>query len=95
MEYENAYIELPGEANPLSRDNLVRNLALGAGRSAGTNDLQTATKQLQEWEGQSQFYVQLQAVFIDSDLPFEVRYLAVLQLLMDFAGLVLVLKLGA
>jgi hypothetical protein len=81
MEYENAYIELPGEANPLNRDNLIRNLALGAGRSAGTNDLQTATKQLQEWEAQSHFYFQLQAIFIDQDLPFEVRYLAVLQLL--------------
>ncbi|KIW09084.1 uncharacterized protein PV09_00030 [Verruconis gallopava] len=81
MDYESEFIELPGEANPLSRDNLIRNLALGAGRSAGTNDLQTATKQLQEWESQSQFYVHLQAVFMDQDLPFEVRYLAILQLL--------------
>ena len=81
MDYENAYIELPGEANPLSRDALIRNLALGANRQAGTNDLQTATKQLQEWEAQSVFYLHLQSVFVDQGLPFEVRYLAILQLL--------------
>lgn len=81
MDYENTYIELPGEANPLNRDSLVRNLALGAGRTAGTNDLQTATAQLQQWEGQSHFFVELQSVFIDQGLPFEVRYLAILQLL--------------
>jgi hypothetical protein len=74
-------IELVGEANPLSRDNLVRNLALGASRSAGNHELQTATKQLQEWESQSPFYVQLQQVFVDQSLPYEVRYLAILQLL--------------
>ena len=81
MDYETAYIELPGEANPLTRQSLIRNLALGTGVSAGTQDLQTATKQLAEWESQSAFYIELQSVFADQDLPFEVRYLAILQLL--------------
>jgi hypothetical protein len=81
MDVEPVYIELPGEANPLNRDGLIRNLILGTGRSANTQELQTATKQLEGWQAQSEFYVQLQSVFIDQGLPFEVRYLAILQLL--------------
>jgi hypothetical protein len=76
----NDAIELPGEANPLSYDALVRNLAIGSSGSS-TQELQTITKQLQEWENQSAYYVELQSVFINQGLPFEVRYLAILQLL--------------
>ncbi|RDI82667.1 hypothetical protein Vi05172_g7351 [Venturia inaequalis] len=81
MDVEPVYIELPGEANPLNRDALIRNLVLGTGKSANTQELQTATKQLEKWQAQSEFYLQLQSVFVDQGLPFEVRYLAVLQLL--------------
>jgi hypothetical protein len=74
-------IELPGEANPLSYDALVRNLAIGSSGGSNTQQLQTITKQLQEWENQSSYFVELQSVFINQGLPYEVRYLAILQLL--------------
>jgi hypothetical protein len=73
-------IELPGEANPLTYDALVRNLAIGSSGS-NTQELQTITKQLQEWENQSAFFVELQSIFVNQGLPYEVRYLAILQLL--------------
>lgn len=72
MDFKHAYIELPGEANPLNRDSLIRNLALGAGRNAATSELQTAAKQLQVWENQSPYYPALQSVFVETELPFEV-----------------------
>jgi hypothetical protein len=74
-------IELPGEANPLTYDALVRSLAIGSSGGANTQALQTITKQLQEWENQSSYFVELQSIFINQGLPYEVRYLAILQLL--------------
>jgi hypothetical protein len=71
-------IEVPGEANPLTEGILFHVL-----RSAASNDrtqIQTGTKQLQEWEKAHGFYPLLQTVFLDKSLPFEVRYLAVIQL---------------
>lgn len=71
-------IELPGEANPLAQGILFHVL-----RSASSSDptqVQTGTKQLQTWEKAQGFYPLLQSVFIDKSLPFEVRYLAVIQL---------------
>ncbi|KAF2434686.1 putative importin 11 [Tothia fuscella] len=74
-------VELPGEANPLNRNRLIHNLQVGSHRSANNHELQTVTKQLQEWENQSEFYVLLQSISTDQSVPFEARYLAGLQLL--------------
>jgi hypothetical protein len=41
--------------------------------------LQTGTKQIQQWETSPGFYRYLQDVFLDYSLPFELRDLAVIQ----------------
>ncbi|KAF2230261.1 ARM repeat-containing protein [Viridothelium virens] len=74
----NSAFELPAEANPLTE-----NLLLHALKSAASNDvhqLQTGTKQLQQWETRKGYYPHLQSIFLDKHLPREVRYLAVIQL---------------
>lgn len=71
-------IEVPGEANPLTEGTLLHVL-----RSASSSDpqqIQSGTKQLQQWEKSPGYYRQLQSVFMDRSLPIEVRYLAVIQL---------------
>lgn len=71
-------IEVSGEANPLTEGMLLHVL-----KSASSNDqhqIQTGTKQLQNWEKAAGYYKHLQSVFIDRSLPFEVRYLAIIQL---------------
>jgi len=71
-------IEVPGEANPLTQANLFH--VLRAASSAEPAQVQTGTKQLQTWERAQGFYPLLQTVFVDTSLPFPVRYLAVIQL---------------
>lgn len=71
-------IEVPAEANPLSENLLVHSL-----RSASSSDpqqIQTGTKQLQQWEKSPGYYVHLQSAYIDRRLPLEIRYLAIIQL---------------
>ncbi|KAH6639557.1 armadillo-type protein [Boeremia exigua] len=71
-------IEVPGEANPLTEGILFHVL-----RSASSSDpqqVQTGTKQLQQWEKARGYYPLLQTVFVDRSLPLEVRYLAIIQL---------------
>ncbi|GAB7346328.1 hypothetical protein MBLNU457_5045t1 [Dothideomycetes sp. NU457] len=71
-------IEAPGEANPLTESTLLQTL-----QAASSNDphqIQTGTKQLQQWEKSPGFYKHLQSVFIARSLPVDVRYLAVIQL---------------
>ncbi|PNS13940.1 hypothetical protein CAC42_1431 [Sphaceloma murrayae] len=71
-------IEAPGEANPLTESTLLHTL-----RSASSNDqqqIQTGTKQLQQWEKSSGYYRHLQSVYLERSLPIEVRYLAIIQL---------------
>lgn len=78
MNVEFTAIEVPGEANPLTEGILYHVL-----RSASSTDptqIQTGTKQLQTWEKTRGFYPLLQAVFLDKSLPYEVRYLAIIQL---------------
>jgi hypothetical protein len=94
MNAEFSAIEVPGEANPLTEGILYHVL-----RSASSTDptqIQTGTKQLQEWEKARGFYpllqvctphrtveqvlTVLQSVFLDKSLPLEVRYLAIIQL---------------
>ncbi|KAF2723521.1 ARM repeat-containing protein [Polychaeton citri CBS 116435] len=71
-------IEVPGEANPLTETLVVHSL-----RAASSNEpyqIQAGTKQLQQWERSTGFYVHLQNTYFDTRLPIEIRYLAVIQL---------------
>lgn len=71
-------IEVPGEANPLSPQNVLHALVLAA--SATQQQVQTGTQQLQNWEKQPMYYSFIQDVFLDHSVPNEVRYLAIIQL---------------
>ncbi|KAJ5625877.1 hypothetical protein N7510_002186 [Penicillium lagena] len=71
-------IEVSGEANPLSPQNVLNALVLAA--SATQQQVQTGTQQLQNWEKQPMYYSFLQDVFLDHSVPNEVRYLAIIQL---------------
>ncbi|KAK7514031.1 armadillo-type protein [Phyllosticta citriasiana] len=71
-------VELPAEANPLTENILFHVLRSAA--SSDSHQIQTGTKQLQQWEKKGGFFPLLQTVFIDRSLPFEVRYLAIIQL---------------
>ncbi|KAF2221250.1 armadillo-type protein [Elsinoe ampelina] len=71
-------IEAPGEAAPLTEQALLR--ALAAASSRDQNQIQSGTKQLQQWEKSEGFYKYLQSIFIERSLPLEVRYLAIIQL---------------
>ncbi|KAJ5818437.1 hypothetical protein N7474_004028 [Penicillium riverlandense] len=71
-------IEVSGEANPLSPQNVLHALVLAA--STAQQQVQTGTQQLQNWEKQPMYYSFLQDVFLDHSVPNEVRYLAIIQL---------------
>lgn len=71
-------IEVPGEANPLTENLLIHTLRSAS--SSDPNQIQTGTKQLQQWEKSPGYYLHLQSAYIDRRLPVEVRYLAVIQL---------------
>lgn len=51
-------IELPGEANPLSLQNVQNALALAA--SSTQQQVQTGAQQLQNWEKEENYYTFLQ-----------------------------------
>ena len=70
--------ELPAEANPLTENLLYHTLKSAA--SSDAHQLQTGTKQLQQWETEKGYYPHLQSIFLDKRLPFEIRYLAIIQL---------------
>jgi hypothetical protein len=71
-------IEVPGEANPLTETSIVH--TLHSASSSDQNQIQTGTKQLQQWEKSSKYYCHLQSAYLDRRLPPEVRYLAIIQL---------------
>ena len=74
----NFAIEVPGEANPLTDQTLFHVL-----KSATSNDQQqikSGAQQLQNWEKSPGFYSSLQSLLLNKSLPFEVRYLSVIQL---------------
>ena len=71
-------IELPPEANPLNPQTLFDTLTRAS--SSDPQQVKTSTQQLQNWEKQPGFYSSLQFVFIDTSLPFEIRYLCAIQL---------------
>ncbi|KAF2678917.1 ARM repeat-containing protein [Lentithecium fluviatile CBS 122367] len=88
MNVECSAIEVPGEANPLT-DGILYHI-LRSASSTDPTQIQTGAKQLQAWEKTARYYPllqvrrdlpsTLQAVFLDKSLPYEVRYLAIIQL---------------
>ncbi|PCH02643.1 Armadillo-like helical [Penicillium occitanis (nom. inval.)] len=74
----NDVVEVPGEANPLTAQNLFNSLAAAA--SSVQQQVQIGTQQLQHWEKQVGFYPLLQEAFLDHSLPIEIRYLSIIQL---------------
>ncbi|KAJ5278946.1 hypothetical protein N7478_004318 [Penicillium angulare] len=71
-------IEVPGEASPLSYQNVVNTLVMAA--SSSQQQLKMGTAQLQAWQKQPSYHSLLQDAFCDHSLPTEVRYLAIIQL---------------
>lgn len=71
-------IEVSGETNPLNLQNVVNSLVLAA--SSNPQQVQTGTKQLQNWERIPTYHAFLQDVFLDQSAPNEVRYLSIIQL---------------
>ncbi|PKY04285.1 ARM repeat-containing protein [Aspergillus campestris IBT 28561] len=71
-------VELPGESNPLTVQNVLSALVQAA--SSTQQQVQTGGQQLQNWEKQEKYYTYLQDVFLDHSVPVEVRYLSIIQL---------------
>ncbi|EMC99470.1 hypothetical protein BAUCODRAFT_82563 [Baudoinia panamericana UAMH 10762] len=71
-------IEVPGEANPLTEEQLVH--TLGSAASSDQGQIRSATTQLERWERSEGYYKHLQSAYLDSRLPTELRYLAIIQL---------------
>ncbi|KAF6833378.1 importin-beta domain-containing protein [Colletotrichum plurivorum] len=71
-------IEVPGDANPLSLQELCR--ALESATSTDNSRRQAAGLQLTSWETENGYFSSLQTVFLDKSLPHEIRFLAVIQL---------------
>ncbi|KAI9847676.1 MAG: hypothetical protein M1837_001924 [Sclerophora amabilis] len=74
----NYTFELPGEANPLTSQNLYN--ALRSAASPYQQQIQTGAQQLQTWEKEKGLYSSLQDVFLDQSLPLEIRYLSIIHL---------------
>ncbi|GJC85065.1 importin-11 [Colletotrichum liriopes] len=72
-------IEVPGDANPLSLQELCRVLE-SATTSTDYARRQAAGQQLSSWETEKGYFSSLQTVFLDKSLPREIRFLAVIQL---------------
>lgn len=71
-------VEVPGETTPLSENILIH--VLKSASSSDPQQIQTGTKQLQQWEKSEHYYVHLQSAYLDRRLPLELRYLAIIQL---------------
>lgn len=71
-------IEVPGEAIPLSLQNLYHTLT--AASSTNPQQIKSGAQQLQNWEKQPGYYSSLQSIFVDISLPVEARYLCIIQL---------------
>ncbi|KAG9742022.1 ARM repeat-containing protein, partial [Aureobasidium melanogenum] len=75
---QNFAIEVPGEANPLNEHTLINVLSSAA--SSDPQQIQSGAKQLERWEKVPGYYKHLQSVFLDKTLPFNITYLAIIQL---------------
>ena len=74
----NFAIEVPAEANPLTDQTLFH--VLQSASSSDRQQIKSGAQQLQNWEKFPGFYSSLQSLLLDKSLPFEVRYLSVIQL---------------
>lgn len=72
-------IEVPGDAAPLSLEELCRTLH-AATTASDHVQRQAAGQQLTTWESQPGYYSSLQSVFLDKSLPLEIRFLAIIQI---------------
>ncbi|GAP84378.1 putative importin-beta domain-containing protein [Rosellinia necatrix] len=75
----NFSIEVSGAALPLTLVELVRVLQ-AACSAQDHHKRQAADQQLSSWQGYTDFYPTLQAVFLDTSLPREIRFLSIIQL---------------
>ena len=71
-------IEVPAAANPLTPQTLLH--VLKSAVSSHQQQLQTGAQQLKNWESEKGYYSLLQEAFIDRNLPYEIRYLSIIQL---------------
>lgn len=71
-------IEVPGEASPLTMQELCK--ALEAATSMDNSQRQAAGKQLSTWETQQGYFPSLQSIFLDRSIPREIRFLAIIQI---------------
>lgn len=74
----NFSIEVPAEANPLTDQTLFH--VLQSASSNNQQQIKSGAQQLQNWEKSPGFYSSLQSLFLSKSLPFEVRYLSIIQL---------------
>ena len=70
-------VEASAETNPFTPTSL--HVTLQKAASNDVNQIQSSTKQLQQWETREGYYSALQDVFIQGILPLEVRMLALIQ----------------
>ncbi|KAJ5085856.1 hypothetical protein N7532_010627 [Penicillium argentinense] len=73
-----AMVEVPGEVNPLTFENIVSALVMAA--SSNLQQVKEGTKQLQNWERMPTYHAFLQDAFLDQSAPHAVRYLSIIQL---------------
>lgn len=71
-------VEVAAETNPLSQPAVQRILEIAA--SNNINQIQSGTKQLHAWETDEGYYTLLQNVFLQRNLPPEIRTLSLIQL---------------
>ena len=74
----NFAIEVPAEANPLTGQTLFH--VLQAASSNDQQQVKSGAQQLQNWEKYPFYYSSLQSILLNKSLPFEVRYLSIIQL---------------
>lgn len=70
--------ELPADSNPLT-ETLLRE-TLEKGLSSNNHQLIGAKQQLEEWQSREDYYPKLQAIFADRNVPYDIRFNAVIQL---------------
>ena len=73
-------IEVEGEANPLSRQQVLSTLQKASGSSSNQLDLTASTQQLANWEKIPGYYAILQGIYSDFALPAQLRLLSIIQL---------------
>ena len=73
-------IEVEGETNPLSRQQVLSTLQKASGTDLNQLNLTASTQQLSNWEKTPGYYATLQDIYGDFALPAQLRLLAIIQL---------------